>query len=96
MVTLRHFVRALPTGNLALALAATTMATTSLAAAADYPVRPIRFIVPSAPGGSPDINARLLASELSKQLGQQIVVDNRPGASGVIGLELIIRSPPDG
>ena len=66
------------------------------AIAAEYPARPLRFIVPSAPGGSPDINARLLATELSKQLGQQVVVDNRPGASGAIGLELIIRSAPDG
>jgi tripartite-type tricarboxylate transporter receptor subunit TctC len=71
-------------------------AVTNTAAAADYPLRPLRFIVPSAAGGSPDINARLLASELSKQLGQQIVVDNRPGAGGAIGLELIIRSAPDG
>src|SRR6185503_447649 len=70
----------------AVALAASTMT----AAAAEYPARPIRFIVPSAPGGSPDINARLLATQLSKQLGQQIVVDNRPGAGGAIGLEIII------
>ena len=67
-----------------------------LTTTAAYPERPLRFIVPSAPGGSPDINARLLASELSKQLGQQIVVDNRPGAGGAIGMELIIRSSPDG
>src|SRR5262245_49123391 len=66
------------------------------ASAAEYPVRPIRFIVPSAPGGAPDINARLLAAELSKQLGQQVIVDNRAGAGGAIGLELIIKSPPDG
>ena len=69
---------------------------TTTAAAAGYPERPLRFIVPSAPGGSPDINARLLASELAKQLGQQVVVDNRPGAGGAIGMELIIRSSPDG
>ena len=75
------------------AISATVMAVSANAA---YPQRPLRLIVPSAPGGSPDINARLVAAELSKQLGQQIVVDNRPGASGVIGLELIIRSPPDG
>lgn len=68
----------------------------SAAAATDYPVRPIRFIVPSAPGGSPDINARLLVTELSKQLGQQVVVDNRPGASGAIGLDIIIKASPDG
>lgn len=66
------------------------------ASAAEYPVRPIRFIVPSAAGGSPDINARLIGSELTKQMSQQIVVDNRPGASGVIGLDLIIKSVPDG
>lgn len=66
------------------------------AAAADYPNRPIRFIVPSAPGGSPDINARLVASELVKQLDQQVVVDNRAGASGAIGLEIIIKAAPDG
>jgi tripartite-type tricarboxylate transporter receptor subunit TctC len=48
-----------------------------VAAVAQYPERPIRFIVPSAPGGTPDINARLLAFELVKQMGQQIVVDNR-------------------
>ncbi len=73
-----------------------TALTTATAGAAEYPARPLRFIVPSAPGGSPDINARLLAAELSKQLGQQIVVDNRPGAGGAIGMELIIRSAPDG
>jgi tripartite-type tricarboxylate transporter receptor subunit TctC len=68
----------------------------AVAASSDYPARPIRFIVPSAPGGSPDINARLVAAELVKQLGQQVVVDNRAGASGSIGLEIIIKSAPDG
>jgi tripartite-type tricarboxylate transporter receptor subunit TctC len=66
------------------------------AAAAEYPVRPIRFIVPIAAGSGPDINARLLASELGKQMGQQVVVDNRPGASSVIGMEMIVRAAPDG
>src|SRR5262245_6188093 len=78
-------------------IAAACLMTLAIAAsAADYPSRPIRFIVPSAPGGSPDINARLLAAELSKQLGQQVIVDNRAGAGGSIGLDLIIKSPPDG
>ncbi|MBM3342444.1 MAG: tripartite tricarboxylate transporter substrate binding protein [Betaproteobacteria bacterium] len=58
--------------------------------------RPIRFIVPSAAGGSPDINSRELANELTKQLGQQVVVENRPGASGIIGYELLARATPDG
>ena len=66
------------------------------AAAQSYPARPIRFIVPAAAGGTPDINARLVASELVKQMGQPIVVDNRPGASGSIGAEAIARAPADG
>jgi tripartite-type tricarboxylate transporter receptor subunit TctC len=60
--------------------------------AAEYPNRPIRLIVASAPGGNPDINSRNLASELSKQMGQQIVVENRPGASGIIGYEALARA----
>ena len=64
--------------------------------AADYPTRPVRLIVPSAPGGLPDIQARLVSAELGKQLGQQVVVENRAGASGVLGFEAIARSTPDG
>lgn len=63
---------------------------------ADYPVRPIRFIVPSAAGGGPDTSSRMLAIDLSVVLGQQIVVDNRPGASGVIGTDLTAKANPDG
>ena len=54
------------------------------------------MIVPSAPGGSPDINARELAHELSKQMSQQVVVENRPGASGILGYEALMRATPDG
>ena len=68
----------------------------AVAGAADYPARPIRFIVPSAPGGTPDIISRVLAAELSRQMGQQVVVDNRPGANGAIGLHLLARAAPDG
>src|ERR1700712_4291722 len=61
-----------------------------LAASQSYPSRPLRLIVPSAPGGSPDINARELANELTKQMGQQVVVENRAGASGILGYEELV------
>jgi tripartite-type tricarboxylate transporter receptor subunit TctC len=66
------------------------------AAHAAWPEKPIRFIVPSAPGGSPDVLMRLMTNELSKQMGVAIVVDNKPGASYVIGTVEIARSAPDG
>src|SRR5205814_4649805 len=61
-----------------------------------YPSRPLRLLVPSAPGGSPDINARELANELGKQISQQVVVENRAGASGILGYEALARATPDG
>ena len=64
--------------------------------AADYPDRPVRVIVPSAPGGAPDVTTRIVVAELTRQMGQQFVVDNRPGASGIIGTELTVRGTPDG
>ena len=79
-----------------------TMAVTFLAFlaasafAADYPVKPIRIVSPFPPGGSVDLVARLVGNDLSKALGQQIVIDNRSGASGMIGTELAAKSPPDG
>lgn len=63
---------------------------------AEYPERPIRYIVPSAAGGGADALARILAAELTRQMGQQIVVDNRAGASGGIGMEMLVRANPDG
>jgi tripartite-type tricarboxylate transporter receptor subunit TctC len=65
-------------------------------AAAQYPDRPIRLILSSAPGSSSDIVSRILATELAKQMGQQIVVDNRPGAVQTIGTAMIVRANPDG
>ncbi|MEQ1773455.1 MAG: tripartite tricarboxylate transporter substrate binding protein [Burkholderiales bacterium] len=73
-----------------------TMAATVCVAADAYPQRPLRFIVPFPPGGANDIVARLLGPKLTERLGQQIVVDNRPGASGTIALELTARAQPDG
>ena len=78
------------------ALAAAVSAGNANAAATDFPVRPLRMIVPYAPGGNADIMARLVAQRLAENLGQQVVVDNRAGASGIIGTELAVKAPPDG
>ena len=67
-----------------------------MAAAQSYPSKTIRFLVGFAPGGSTDIVARLIAQELTKSIGQQVVVDNRPGAGSAIAAELTAKSPPDG
>lgn len=64
--------------------------------AANYPSRPVRMVVPFGPGGSSDFTARILQPKLSDALGQQVVVDNRSGASGNIGVELAARAPADG
>ena len=61
-----------------------------------YPVKPIRMINPFSPGGSLDLVARTLAKSMSAELGQQVVVENRPGAGGTIGVDLVAKSPPDG
>ena len=66
------------------------------AAAQPYPSKAIRFIVPFAAGGSADIVARVLAPKLGVELGQQIVIDNRPGASAIIGVDAGAKAPPDG
>ena len=66
------------------------------ALAAEYPTKPVRIIAPFSAGGSVDLVARLLETDLGKPLGQQIVVDNRGGASGNIGTELAKNAAPDG
>src|SRR5689334_13334929 len=63
---------------------------------ADYPVKPVRVIVPFAPGGGVDVTARILAQHLSQRVGQSFVVENRTGASGIIGVEYVAKSAPDG
>lgn len=66
------------------------------ALAQHYPNRPIRFIVPYAPGGAGDIFARVIGAKLSEAFGQQVVVDNRPGANAIIGTDMVAKAPPDG
>ena len=66
------------------------------AGAQNYPVKPVRIIVPFGTGGSTDAVFRILGPSLSEGLGQQVVVDNRPGAAGSIGIGLVAKSPPDG
>ena len=69
---------------------------TATDAAAAYPDRPLRYVLPSAAGGGPDVAARVVMAELSRQTAQQVIVDNRPGASGLVGTEIIARATPDG
>jgi tripartite-type tricarboxylate transporter receptor subunit TctC len=61
-----------------------------------YPVKPIRLVVPFPPGGTPDLQGRMLTEKVASRLGQQIVIDNRGGANGIIGMEIVARSPADG
>jgi len=67
-----------------------------LSMAQTYPTRPIRFVVPFAPGGNADTTARAPSQKMSESLGQQIVIDNRSGANGNIGMEIVAHAPPDG
>src|SRR5919109_5167840 len=64
--------------------------------AQSYPAKPIRIVVPLVPGGNQDIVARAVAEELSKGLGQQVIVENRPGQSAIIGTQYVKSAPPDG
>src|SRR3954462_2996758 len=71
-------------------------ASTATLAQDAYPTRPVRLIVPSSPGGGTDTSARIIAPKMTELLGQQVVVENRPGASTLIGMEAVARAAPDG
>jgi tripartite-type tricarboxylate transporter receptor subunit TctC len=73
-----------------------TLSAPSLASAAEYPVKPVRIVVGFPPGGSVDIAARLVSQFLSERLGQQFIIDNRPGAGANIGTEAVVNAPADG
>lgn len=79
-----------------LLLAAALLAVSSFVTAQDYPTRPIRMVVPFAPGGGSDISGRILADGLRQALGQTIVVDNRAGAASTIGADIVSKASPDG
>jgi tripartite-type tricarboxylate transporter receptor subunit TctC len=78
------------------ALLATTLLALPPATADDYPNRTIRMIIPFAPGGSNDVVGRIIANQLGEKLGKQVFVDNRPGAGGVVGSDLVAKADPDG
>src|SRR5438552_2626970 len=88
----------LPRRNfLHLAAGAAALPTVSrIARAQAYPSRPVRLIVPFGPAGATDITARLIGQWLSERLGQQFVIENRPGAGGNVGTEAVVRAAPDG
>ncbi|MSP96586.1 MAG: tripartite tricarboxylate transporter substrate binding protein [Betaproteobacteria bacterium] len=77
-------------------LCAASILATAGAAAQGYPVKPLRMIVPSAPGGSVDTLARIVAQKMADSLRQQVIVENRSGSGGVVGTELVARAAPDG
>src|SRR5918911_956259 len=72
------------------------IAMSGVMAGESWPAKPVRIIVPFAPGGSNDIIGRLAAQQLSDRLGKQVIVDNRPGAGGMLGTEAVSKSTPDG
>ena len=80
--------------RIAVALCASLVA--QHAAAQGYPAKPVRLVVPFPPGGTNDIVARIITRDLSQSMGQQFVVDNRGGASGIIGADSVAKAPPDG
>ena len=82
--------------NALLAIFSALAAAPATAQTTDYPTRPVRIIVPQTAGGAVDIVARAIAQKLSESWGQQVIIDNRPGANGIIGMEAVAKAKPDG
>ena len=78
-------------GSAALAIAAP-----AIVRADGFPSKPIRWVIPFAPGGNYDVTSRIVADPMSRRLGQTVLIDNRPGAGGVVGLEAVVNAPADG
>ena len=83
-------------GYLMGSLVAGIVCTSAGAAEPSYPVRPIRVVVPNAPGSTTDLLGRIVFTRMSDRLGRQLVVDNRPGAGGTLGMDIASRAAPDG
>ena len=79
-----------------LASGAAMLAVSAPAFAENYPVSPVRIIVPYGPGGIADVVLRMVAQKMSEKLGQQFVIENRPGAAGIVGIQAVVTSAPDG
>ena len=82
--------------RLAAIVAALSLLAAAPACALDYPVKPVRFVVPYPPGGTTDVLARIIAQWLSEKMGQQFIVENKPGGGNNIGTDQVVKAPPDG
>jgi len=83
-------------GPAVLLLSGVLFSASAVSAAADFPNRPVRIVVPQPAGGGVDIYTRMISQKLAETWGQQVIVDNRPGANGIIAMEQVIKAKPDG
>ena len=86
----------MPSRTMLLKAAGLLLALSTAVAAQDYPTKPVRLVIPFPPGGSNDIVGRLVATQLGERLGKQVIVENRGGAGGVVGTEMVSKAAPDG